>query len=346
MGRLLIPRPTWRPGSTRRTRWARTFATAGAILGVTGCGGDVPGGVAAHVGGADITSAAVEHRMATTAGGHAASDPSRRQAQLEQAEDYLIASQWLLGEAARDGLTLTASEVSRQLAQKISTSFPGGASGLHEFLQVTGQNMADVSLEAKAELAVAKLREMLASREPPITPAQVSSYYAQHRQSFTIPERRELNIVAYGTRAAAQAIRLRVEAGKSFASMSEHQSIELPAIAYSHTRGTDAVLARAIHLARPHVLVGPVRFYRVAYYDYYMLEVLGVTPARQRTLAEVQGTIARRLAAEQQPRTLAAFIASWRSRWMSRTDCSPGYVIQKCRQYTGSRTPEDPMSFD
>jgi foldase protein PrsA len=300
----------------------------------------------ARVGPAAITSAMVERWTSALAGGRVPSDPSRRQALRAQALASLISAQWALGEGAADGMKLSGREVQRQFQKKRSASFPGGEAELKEFLKATGQRLSDITFEAKAELASAKIRQLLASREPPITSAQIASYYGRHRQSFLIPERREIEVTNRKSQVEAQAIKRQVASGRSFAHAArrfKRESIELSPLAYSASLGSDAALARAIHFAPANVPIGPVLVHRV---DYYVFEVRRITPARQQTLAQVRSSISQQLAAEQQRRALAAFIAAWRRRWIARTSCAPGYVVQKCRQYNGAKTPEDPVAFD
>jgi hypothetical protein len=326
------------------TRVAWRLAMAAAVVGIVCCGSGSGGSVAVRVGKSVITSRTVARRTAAITGGRAASNGSKRQKQREQALSLLISSQWLLGEAARDGIRLSATEVSSQLARRTRSSFPGGTSELREYLKATGQSMEDVLTEARAELAAIRIRKMLEQREPPITRRQIVGYYSRHREQFVIPEQVEADLIALDSRTEAEALRRRVVLGKQrLSSVAERQSFELPALAYSPTRGKDAILAKAIHSARPHVLTGPVRFRG---YDYYLFEILKVKSARQQTLAQVEGRIKHRLAVDQQERTLAGFIAAWRDRWMARTSCSPGYVVQKCRQYAGQRSRENPLAFD
>jgi foldase protein PrsA len=318
----------------------------GAVMCVGGCGGGAEERVVARVGPAAITSGMVERWTSALAGGRVPSDQSRRQALQAQALASLISAQWALGEAAADGIKLSGREVKRQFEKKRSASFPGGEAELKEFLKATGQRLSDIMFEAKAELASAKIRQLLASKESPITSAQIASYYGRHRQSFLIPERREIEVTNRKSEALAQAIKRQVASGSSFASAArpfKRESIELSPLAYSASRGIDAALPRAVHFARANVLTGPVLVHGI---DYYVFEVRRITPARQQTLAQVQGTISQQLAAEQQRRALAAFIAAWRRRWIARTSCAAGYVVQKCRQYSGAKTPEDPMAFD
>lgn len=325
-------------------RLATGFAVTLAVIGCGGCAGGADDSIAVRVGQAAVTSATVNRWMSAMAGGRLPPDPSRRQQLREQALAFLIPAQWLLGEAAEQRIEPSGREVRRQLEQKRRASFPGGAAELNEFLKATGQDESNITFEAKAELASAKIWQVLASRQPAITQAQVASYYARHRQRYLIPEQRALYVSTLKSTAYAKALRRDIETGKKrFADVSKHETIELPPIAYSTSGGEDAVLDRAIHFARPHVLVGPVRVHGI---DYCMFEVRRITPARQQTLAQVQSSIIHQLADQQQRRALAAFVRAWRLRWTARTHCSPGYVVQKCREYNGPRTPEDPVAFN
>ena len=320
-----------------------TLALA-ALAGLAACGGGAPDSVVVRVGRVAITSATVQRWMSAMAGGRTPSDPSQRRALRAQALGFLISSQWLLGEAAADGLRPSAPEVQRRFAQKRRASFPGGEQELRAFLRATGQSVSDIVFEAKAELASAKLRQALASREPPITHAQIASYYGRHRGRFEIPERRTVEITNRHSQAAALAVKREVAAGRRFASFASRMSFPLSPASYSLSLGRDAALARAIHFARPNVLTGPVLVNRDV--DHYLVEVKEITPASERPLEQVQGAIARQLAAERRRRTLGPFIAAWRGRWIARTSCSHGYVVQKCREYSGARSREDPLAFD
>jgi hypothetical protein len=92
------------------------------------------------------------------------------------------------------------------------------------------------------------------------------------------------------------------------------------------------------------MIEGPVRVGR----NYFVFELKEVRPLIQSPLAQVASSIRQELEAEARQRALAAFIASWRRKWIARTDCQPGFVVQKCRQYIASKTsaPENPVAFE
>jgi len=315
-----------------------------ALAGLVACGAGAPDGVAARVGQVTITSGAVEHWMTALAEGRPPSSATARKALREQALDFLISSDWLLGQTTADGLKLSDTQVQRQLALQRSKSFPGGQSEISEFLKATGRSRADLVLQARAELAAAKLREAVASKQPPIAEAQVARFYARHRQLFTIPERRTIRFTNRKSLAAAVALKREVLAGRRrFSSLAVWMTLPLTPLSYSLELGPDSTLARAVHFARPNVLLGPVL---VNHVDHYIFEVKSITPARVQPLSQVRGSIVRRLAAASNRRALAAFVEAWRRQWTARTTCSPGYVVQKCRQYSGTRRPEAAETFD
>jgi hypothetical protein len=326
-----------------RLGFACNAAAAAVIVGFVGCAGATHERVVVRVGQAKLTPATIDHWTSVMAGGRLPKDPARLIDLRTQALSFLISSEWLLGEAAKDGIRLSPEEVSSQRVQKERSSFPGGAPEQSAFLRATGQRASDLAFEAKAELAARRIRQLLASREPPISRAQVVRYYRRNKERFVIPERVELAITNRKSVAEAEALRRSASARRNFAKIARRESLELSPISYSTRRGTDATLARAIHFARPHVLTGPVLAHRV---DYYMFEVFRATPARLRPLGQVEAAIRRQLAAKQRQRTLAAFIKAWRTRWTARSSCTHGYVVQKCRQYAGPKLAENSATFD
>jgi len=332
-------------GTTARTL-SRTIATiviVGALAGLGGCGDDLSERVVVRVGRVAITRHDVEHWMAALAGGPLPRSPVARNALRAQALDFLISSDWRFAEAAREDRKLSPQEVQRQLALTQSRSFPGGQPETNDYMKATGLTHSDLVLQARAELASAKLRQVVVSRQPPIDQRQVVSYYRRHRELFTTPEERKILFTNRKSQTAALAVRREVAAGRSFRTLAVPMSVPLSPKSYSLSIGHDAALARAIHFARMNVLTGPVL---VNHVDHYVFVVESITPASVQPLGQVRGSILRRLTAEQQRRALAASIGAWRRKWIARTNCATGYVVQKCRQYRGARAAEDSTVFD
>ncbi|HEV2974447.1 MAG TPA: hypothetical protein VGX69_05560, partial [Solirubrobacteraceae bacterium] len=91
-----------------------------------------------------------------------------------------------------------------------------------------------------------------------------------------------------------------------------------------------------------HVLTGPIRLNNL----YFVIEITRIAHPYVQSLAQERTAIAKRLTEARERRTLAAFVAAWRRRWLARTSCQPGFVVQKCRQYSGPEAAEDPLQLN
>ncbi|MGO9761166.1 MAG: peptidylprolyl isomerase [Solirubrobacteraceae bacterium] len=328
------------------------------VVAIAACGGG-QSRVVARVGDTAITEATLDQWVVALAPGHVAPDPpdyaacveykrslsplpaeagleaglkaecrQEYQALRTRALDFLITSEWELHEAAAQGLSVSRREVERRLQQREYGPFQAGTA------------IAELRFAVEAELASTALSQLAIGIAHAPTTAQVAAYYRAHRRSFLIPERRYIEIDNLLSEAAAVRAKREVESGRSFARMVLHEVIERPGPIESETE--DEAARKAIFAAKPNVLTGPVPVRG----EHSLFEVKRVVPARYRPLARVKGSIATQLTRERRQRALARFIVAWRSRWLARTACSPGYVVQKCRQYHGARAPEDPLTFD
>jgi hypothetical protein len=310
------------------TRERRAGPVAGVVLsvlatGLAACAGssDI---VVAHVGNATITASEVRHQMALLyAEGRAG--PSQRI--REQALQDLISREWLAGELARERITLSSSQIA-QRAQDRQWS----AAAYRPKASVPG--MSDLRQMAVAELASELLRER-AQHIPAPSPREVRDYYVRHRRQFLVPEERY--IVITNRKHAREALQLKreIEQGRSsLAGASREWALRREARFASP-------LYAAVFGARPDVPTGPVKT-RV---DYSLFEVKRIVTAHYRSLAESVLEIEQRLAGDQRKNALAARVRRWRTWWSARTDCRAGNVVQKCRQYVGTRMPEATTSF-
>ena len=325
-----------------------------AALGLGACGGSNEQ-VVARVGATPIAERTLERWMSATAPEHVVPDPPKftaciqRQQSLsltssgqsalksECAQQYqalregslraLITVRQLIAEAARRGLAASASEVAARLRKNQSALGSGAAS------------TQDARLRAEAELAAIDLGHSLAASTSRVTRAQIAGYYHAHIGHF---ERQELRYVElaenFPNAAAASRAKRQVEAGASLARISLHEILErfnLTGRTHSTEAGRDAIFT-----APPHLLSGPIKLNSA----YTIFEVTRIVPPTRQPLARVEGSIARQLEADRRRQALSQFLTAWRKRWTAATSCSPGYVVQGCKQYTGTITPEDPLT--
>jgi len=252
-----------------------------------------------------------------------------------QVMSFFITSRWLIGEAAEEGVAVTAQEVNERLAE-MRRSFASDAE-YRESLDAIAHTVSDVRLEIEAELAAEKIRQRLSKGEGKVTSSEIARYYRDHIGSYHIPEIRYFDIGEnFPTAAVARSKRGAVGRGEE----SIHES--LPRKPFTDYNGEKRIIYEAIFKANPHVVSAPIRLNEI----YFLINVTRITAPYVQSLAQVERSIANTLRSERHRRTLTGFVAAWRRRWIARTDCAAGYVVQKCRQYSGTREPEDPLKLE
>lgn len=336
------------------------LATSVAILavvavGLAGCGGHARDRVVVRVGERAITRSQLVRWMSVLAPAHEVPAPpayaacvaSRRALTLdsitrvleeecaqqyralrEQALHALISAAWLIGEARDRGLAPSRRAVEERVA------------GQKRTLLAAGATITDVEVKIEAELAASRLRALVDDGSA-IARAEVARYYRRHLRRFERAEVRDFDIVEnLESEAAARAVMHEIESGTTHAGLPLHEKLERPLdIA---RLGAKKAIVQAIFAAEPHVLSGPTPLRG----RYAVFEVTRTTPATREPLRRVERSIRRTLSAERTRRALAAFVTAWRTRWIAKTACSVGYVVQKCRDYDGPRVREGPLSLD
>ncbi len=357
-------------------RFARLFGLLSGVLalaaGATACGGSAGRrapfpNVVVRIEGTQIDGSMLTHWMSLLAPQHVVPEPphyatciirlralepyaagtslkneciTQRQTLTHQALDVLISSEWLIQEAAARGLGVSHQEVMRRLAQRKS-SFPNGAAEFEESLKATDHTSADLEFELETELAAEKIRQWLIAGEARLSPLAIARYYHNHIKQYHVSETRHIYI-AENLKSAATARKLVAElvGGRPFSTVTDFfESFQRREIA--NTQGEKRTILEAIFAAKPHTIATPVELNHL----YFVFEVTSVVPSYVRSLAQVRQSIASKLIDKHQRATLSRFITGWRARWIARTTCSPGAVVQKCSHYGGQKATEDQYSF-
>jgi len=330
---------------SRRARGGASAVVVPLLLAavLTGCGSasstssSSSSEVVVHVGEAAIDRAEVDHWANAITRGNSVGTALGRTSGTprERALEFLISSNWIIGETEERGLSISNAAVERGLREKID-ALPNGRSEFQEELSSTGQTLADVKLEVKATVAVARLRAAVASRVPPITGAEVASYYSAHRQRFYLPDRRLVDLVEQiPGYAHAVALGKQLGPGSGFAKRAIRELVhrETPAEAASLPNGK---LVHMIFAATPGRVAGPAIFNG----QWVLAVVRKLIPAGIQPLAAVRGELSKTLAAERRQRALKRFAAAYIRKWTASTSCSPGYVVQRCSVYRGALVTE------
>ena len=273
----------------------------------------------------------------------------RYQVLNQEALNEFIVDDWVIGGAQELGVAVSGKEFERKFAAIRNRSFKTQAK-YQSYLTKSGRTPADVRSLVRMELDSEAIRTALAQRVGPITPAKVRRYYEQHKGLYSVAETRDLEIAATGTRAEAMTVRRQVSSGRSFASIVKGLSGVQPlassdglvlGLASGYYR--EPALNQAIFTAKPGVLTGPIK----TVIGYYVFKLKKIHPAFQKPLATVASSIRTLLPETLARQQLVDYIKQWRARWTAKTDCSAGYVIQKCRHFKSSlKAAEDPYTLD
>jgi parvulin-like peptidyl-prolyl isomerase len=314
------------------TRALAFCALSSAAFGLAACAGQGP--IAARVDGSAISQAEVDHWTSAIAAGATAANglgqsggEHGRQAALE----FLISARWLAGEAAARGMAVSAQAVERTLRERIE---PEGEDEFQRGLKRSGRTVADAKLEIEAELAAEVIRRVLARRAARITPQEVRAYYRRNALRLGLPERRVTDALEeIPSRAAAVALLKRVGTGPGFTKLALHEGLKYRL--YPEEPEKSAVLVW-VFKARPGDVSGPMKYNK----RWALFIVRRIIPPEALPLASVRTKAIAGLIAERQRALAAEYLKSYRGRWLARTSCSAGYVVQGCRQYAGPVRPE------
>jgi parvulin-like peptidyl-prolyl cis-trans isomerase-like protein len=253
----------------------------------------------------------------------------------EKALAVLISANWLKGEAVARGLRVSKSTVEHGLAERID-SVPNGRSEFEKELAATGRTVADAELEIEVERASAALRAMVLGEVPQVTHGDVVNYYEQHRAQFYVPELRVVDLRENSpTRSAAIALGRRLGPGERFMRGALREDVAKQT-SYEAAHRENGALVHTIMTTQVGSVSDPVKFKRA----WVLAVVRKVIPARFKPIAAVAAEVGAHLSAERRRLAMSNFIRAFRSRWTVKTDCRPGYVVQKCAQYRGPIAPE------
>lgn len=312
-----------------------------AVTGLSACGGG-PSPSAIRVGDTSIGIRTVQHwtsiitRGALVANLTGSQQPTARQ----QALTFLIGSAWLEGEAARDGMKPTREQVAHLVEEQRDLD-PNGPAGFKATLAETAQTLEDVEAEARARLAAGRLARRLAVAVDRYARArvgerEVTGFYRAHIARYQLRERRYYDLYEQiPTRAQAVALARKLASGARIAQNPNKESPFRPRD-FRNLPG-QAIAYRAVFAAREtNVIVGPLPLQG----QWCLFILRRIVPARLQPLSDVRKSIERQLRAPLQRSERTRLIAAYARRWGAQTDCRPGYVVQKCRQFKGPRRSE------
>lgn len=257
---------------------------------------------------------------------------SQQHAQLvQQTMATLIQSEWIEAEAEDQDVDVSDDELDKRLKLTKRQSFPTERA-YQQFLRRSGMSQEDVLERLRTQLLAQNLQEKIQRSAGEPSDSDIAQYYDENRAQFSLPERRDLEVILTRTEAQADAAKAAVQGGMSWAAAAKRFSTDTTSKANGGVlRGVsqgqeDRALDRAAFRATRGKLVGPVK----GQFGWYIVRVRAITPPEQTELDEAKGQIRTLLTQQNQQRKLQSFTEDFQKHWTKATKCRADYVVALC----------------
>jgi foldase protein PrsA len=257
----------------------------------------------------------------------------------DQVLQFLILEKWVTGEAADQGIKVSAKEQAAAFAKAKKDTFPKEAD-FQKFLKQSGMTVADAQFQVAFNTIYVKLREKAIKSADKVTDKAVAAFYAKNKKRFAQPETRDLRVVLTKTKEKADAARKKLEKGDTWGNVAKKYSIDQASKGNGGSllgvaQGSqEKAFDDALFAATKGKLTGPVK----VQFGYYVFQVQKIVPAKQQTLKEATPAIKQELTAQAQKKADDKFNKDLRDKWKDKTNCRDGYVMDQCKNAPKPKT--------
>jgi foldase protein PrsA len=257
----------------------------------------------------------------------------------DQVLQFLVSSEWIIGESKDQGVKVTDAQVKKQFETTKKQSFPKEAD-FKKFLTQSAMTVDDVLFRVKVDALSNKLRDKVTKGRDKVTNEEIEAYYKKNKARFAQPERRDLRIVLTKTKTKADQAKQALDSGQSFKTVAKKFSIDQASknqggVLLAVAKGQqEKALDAAVFAAEKGKLEGPIK----TQFGYYVFKVQKVTKASQQTLAQARTTIRQLLASQNQQKALESFVKDFTNKWKDKTNCRKGFVISDCKNAPKPKT--------
>jgi foldase protein PrsA len=249
----------------------------------------------------------------------------------DQALGLLIASEWLEGEAADQGIKVTPAEVTKAIDDQRKEQYPK-EEDFQKALKDAGFTMEDLRFQTRLQQLQEKLVDKVSKGEKAPTAKEISDYYEKNKSQFGAAETRDLHIVLTKDKATAEKAKKAIEDGESWSSVAKKYSTDEASKGQGGkltvTKGNqEPAFDDAVFAGKKGELLGPIK----TQFGYYVVDIDKITKGNQQSLQEATPTIKQVLQQQAQQKAVADFSETYRKKWTKVTECRKGYTIQGCK---------------
>ena len=217
---------------TKRLFIVSCLALLTGVLAACGGGGSksVPADAVALVGGDSISKVQFNSLMDATAKVdkvNKQTPPKAGTAQYKSVQDRVLAFLVQLDELTQKGTTLgvtvTDAQVEKQLDKVKTQYFGGNEQKFEKGLAGQGLTVDIYRLEWRSQLLSQAVYNKV-TKDVKVTPAQVQSYYATHKSSYTTPSSRDVRHILVNSKSLADQLEAQLKHGGDFAALAKKYS--------------------------------------------------------------------------------------------------------------------------
>ena len=287
------------------------------------------------------------------------SDPSYKQLK-DQAMQTALQIAWIVGEASRQGITYTDTEVNQSL-QQIKSQFKTQAEYVKARDQA-GLTDADVLQRAKLQLIQNKIQSKIQDSVGNVSTGDAQKYYDANKSQFTQPAKRTIRIVqnkdAHQINLAYQALRTD-DSPANWKKVAAQYSTD-PTSKDKGGLRTDVVpgsfqqpLDDDIFKAPLHQIQGPV----ITPTGNFVFEVITATPEQVQGFdatapasaggagGKISDQIKQQIKSQRQQDALSAFGQHFRDYWTNLSQCASDYLVSGCDNFNNASPTCDPSKL-
>jgi parvulin-like peptidyl-prolyl isomerase len=256
----------------------------------------------------------------------------------------LLNGAWIFGEAEEQGIKVTKKEVETELAKIKKESFKT-EKAFQEFMKESHFTEEDVISKIELQIISTKIEEKIKKETPPLTEEELKSYYDKEKATqFTKKPTRDVRVAVNEDKKEIEAAQKALEADNSEASWKKVTKKYSPTTAAQGGLQKEIAeefltepLKKDIFKSATGELIGPVKQEK----NYLLLEVAKLHPEKVQTFAEVKTTIEGTLKAQKEEKYFSEWVAGFQAKWITRSYCASGFVVESCANYKGSGHPAE-----
>jgi len=270
------------------------------------------------------------------------SDP-QYQSIKDQAMGTALDIAWITGEAKKQGVEVTDTEVQQQLQQSKQQNFKTEAE-YQQYLQQQGLTEADVLQRVRLQVISTKIENKLTESAGNVSDSDAQDYYDANKSQFKQPESRDIRIIQNSDAAKVDQAIAALKADPSDANWkkvaatysTDPTSKDKGGLRPSVVPGSfEQPLDDDIFKAAQGQIVGPI----TTSTGTYAFQVVTVKPASTQSFDSLKAQILQQLKSTRQQEVFSAFLQDYRDYWSSLTTCADGYTISRCDNFEGNPNP-------